>query len=456
MTEALIDLGFDRDAPEPGPGGMTGWFRRTGPVTLRPWVLAVVVLALVLAVTGGSAAQNPRLTEIFTVPMGILGSFTINGDTLYVLAVGPTDTTLTAYRMRDGLPLWTTKVGPVPAVGEHAGLERAGDGLMVVTGEDASLLSQATVYDPATGRLLWTAPGGPIAPPQAGRVLLSRALVTNCADPPCDRLDFYPATPYELTARNPRTGEAFWSLQLAPEENARLTIDARRLATIDTSHHLVIRDLATGAVTATHQLPPDASQWSPVLADDLVLVQKLTDISMVRFGQRVGVLMTAYDARTLAPRWTFPESPEFAAFVRCGPLLCASTMDGTWAIDRANGEIRWSDASWAGISELTDEYLLAYPVTDRRAWVIEARTGRKLFSTGRWSAEGRAGLVMVQWHEDRTRAWFGVLRIDLGGVQPLTVVSGIRRPCAPALAAKAGWLACQTTDDRVRVWRLVF
>jgi hypothetical protein len=100
--------------------------------------------------------------------------------------------------------------------------------------------------------------------------------------------------------------------------------------------------------------------------------------------------------------------------------------------------------------------------------VIEARTGRKLFSTGRWAVESQALLVVMhpsdrtpvlvsqlQSRVDGTRVWFGILRIDLGGVQPLAAVPGIGRSCAPALAAEGGWLACQTTDDRVRVWRLV-
>jgi hypothetical protein len=119
--------------------------------------------------------------------------------------------------------------------------------------------------------------------------------------------------------------------------------------------------------------------------------------------------------------------------------------------------VRWSTRRWQYASTLDEERLIGYALGSAAdgIGVLDARTGRTLrdlrpeatrvFPTGtQRPLLGRPDAAR------RDRYWFSELDVDPAAVRPLGSLTGIDwQTCQAA----GNLLACQTVDQRLRVWR---
>jgi len=238
-------------------------------------------------------------------------------------------------------------------------------------------------------------------------------------------------------------------------------------------------DLHTGAVTGQIGRPElalpgrpgsglDAAATLTVIGDQVLVLKRsaTTDATETTETSAVLVEITAYDAATLARRWsaradagpaaTRPGA-NVVALSGCGPMLCLGGPHRTAFLDPDTGRERWrTTLSLLAVQDA--RALLADPDATGGEFplggltVRDVRTGQprgdlpgwRILSDGR-SSDGAP--VLGRTIGDRT--WLASL--DLGRGMAATVGSalGTYSSCVTGY----GYLACRRIDGSVQVWR---
>ncbi len=416
---------------------------------------------LLIAVPTAAATSAPRLDPLFTVPAG--DSALLDDGRLYVLreaGEGRPGDTLTAYRLSDGAMLWEAVDTDNPAYG-WAALQIRG-GVLLLTREQPPEPGGVpapggvggfvtTAYDPDSGNVRWRHEGW-VGLAGAGNLVI--LLEPSGSEHPWDRM--------RPTAIDLGTGEVIWTAPVATRwvYDRSPTAVAAYLVTMDDDGQLATYDVDTGIRLATSTLPDEVSGADPydlslLAADDLVVLQ---DVS--------AQTLYAYDADSLAHRWS-TELP-FTAFLTggCGPVLCLQGLghNGLHGIDPDTGESRWSAdlvagdraPSWPRAIGPTPDTLLA---GDR---ILDATTGEQLLALERWEHRS-GGLIQASVHQQDPillwrerhgadtgpRIWFGQLRS-----QPLQVeVIGNAAGWFDGCDATTRHLACRD-GGHLHVWHI--
>jgi outer membrane protein assembly factor BamB len=123
-----------------------------------------------------------------------------------------------------------------------------------------------------------------------------------------------------------------------------------------------VRDLATGLVRASVELPPaDYAPDNPqMIGDKLVL----------RHPVRTRVALTGYDLTTLGLRWSRVDRAGRVGWTDCGSRLCARTPEVAWTLDPADGTVSSTPgdgAAWRSVRGRDD--LVARDLDDKRLLV---------------------------------------------------------------------------------------
>ena len=456
-----IDLGLDREAPDPGPPPVQPWWRRGAAV--------VAVSVLVSAAAAGSAAPRPALADVFTVPVGRQGDVQVYLDALYVLRLDGTGATVAAYGLRDGVPRWTSPAPDDIVSADDSYLVVSGTTVAVVTSRDDPVEARTQVYDAGTGEPLWTRRGWPVPGGGPDRVLLSRRAPcpgsAGCGDSAGVREQ-------EMVAVDRRSGGIAWTVRLdlgtsyatapamAPALAPALTpaLTPAQFATVDGAGQLAVRDVTTGEVTATRTLGPLPHQRMMQFAGGILLVQVLGGLA-------------GFDPVTLDPLWTVTMSLTGggAEVWPCARLICASSPVGTYAIEPATGTVRWRLDRSMVFGQFDERHLMTHstgggPVErgfDADVEVIEVETGARLFVLRGWEPmailTGTRYVLVHRWHDTRSLIWLGELRADQRAVRPVGALPGVGQWCTAARAGDGrharSFLVCRTVDDRARVWR---
>lgn len=432
MTVPVIELGFDRSVPdELSPV----WLRRRLRTRRLITLLALAMLP-VIAGPGALAPARPPFVELFESAQ--VETFWLTGQSLHIVAAGGSE--LTTYRL-DGSPQWTVPVRRPEQQYSELQIDLSGRlVLATVRAASANPVAEVTAYDSATGELRWRRPGTvAFAPSGADRVVLHRD--------------------NEFEVVYPRSGMTAWSFRLAPGElidvpAAPVSVGGSvdHLVLLDATGHLTVRELDTGAVLATRQLSDPTTPRYAQSVGPLVLVSE---------PQPEGIVLRAYERRTLALQWTVVGLPPETSVGSCPPVLCVIVSDGLLALDPETGVQLWAggwiqafslDNPWPN-GYLLGERFVGVGSTDLMGFVLTARTGRVVVDMRGWlPAAGVLGAPqpVVRRRIDGGRVWFGVVRPERERVEPLGVLDDAWGPCAAA----GDLLACRTADHRVRVWRV--
>jgi outer membrane protein assembly factor BamB len=423
-----IDLGLYHSGREPepegyGPGPGQARLRRAG---VRRWLLAALV-AVALATLGGGAVPAPvALTPLWSLPARANASG-LGEEDLYAIEETDQGWVLTARRLADGSPRWTT-----PLRGDLADwfgvVEVAGGVPMVRTpGPDGA---ETTGFDPATGQPNWRVRGWPARAVVAGRVLLHREPPGTGQVPAEDPIPIEPG-PHQLVAVDLRTGRAAWNLGV--EAGERLFFDSGTADVADPATHLVTLrrdgrltryDLTTGEVVAAARAPAPADRgpWVPAGGGKPIgLIPPDTRPAVgvnLSYPAVVGGLLAlpgdrstgwvAYDGGTLTRRW---EASTDSWAAPCGPVVCSGP--GSWtgplsALDPTTGAPRWSRecddevagdggcvlmaAALAPQGPLLLHQLVSGQVRPAAVQVVDAGTGETIMDLGaEWDVTGRGG-----------------------------------------------------------------
>jgi hypothetical protein len=416
MAVPVIDLGLDRVEPD---------LSVRSPRRLS--VLVVLTLAFVLAGPGAASPAPPRFVELFVSASA--DSFWLAPQALHVVSRDGTE--LSTYRL-DGTLQWTVPLRR-PRQGYSELQVDLAEGLILVTvrGGVRPLVSEVWAYDAATGELRWRADGGvAFAAPGASQVVLHRA--------------------DEFAVVDSRTGTVAWTFHLPPGEQLDVRLD--HLLLLDAAGVLTVRDLGTGTVLATRQLPgPVAPRYA----------QSVGSLVLVSEPRPDGIALGAYRRATLDPQWTVVGLPLETSVISCPPVLCVTVADGLLVLDLQTGIQLWT-GGWIQAFGLgtpwPDGYLLgerfvAVGSTEMMGFVVTARTGEVVVDMRGWlPATGALGAPqpVVRRRISGGRVWFGVVRPDLERVEPLGTLDDAWGPCATV----GDLLACRTIDHRVRVWRV--
>lgn len=312
----VIELGV-LPASDPEPPDSAWWGHRRMPPRAY---LAAALVAAVLLLTGAAAAPAPPWPiPHFTVEARSLTSgIYLTEDTLLVSErISDRQIVMTAYRLTDGAVRWDAR-----------GTEGyIWDGIPVIWEARPGGTWQTKVYDPVTGRVLWQGAGS-VAEVAADRLLI----VHDRSEPPATETDEPRLPQLRIEVVDRYTGETVrrldrvrqWGISDPPTGPATLVIAAD-------GQPVTTYDLATGEVVATAPGIDLSEDGALVVAGDVLLVQP----------RAADPAYTAYDARTLAPRWRGDPQIPIWSVQPCGPVLCVH-HGRLAALDPATGEQVWA------------------------------------------------------------------------------------------------------------------
>lgn len=222
----------------------------------------------------------------------------------------------------------------------------------------------------------------------------------------------------------------------------------RWLVTLTDSGRLEARDPHTGKIIAKVALSSMPGRRNGLMwaIDNLIVVQD---------GDRG---FDAYRLPGLDHAWTSTaDLTQSWAQGDCGRLLCAFRMQrGLVVVDAATGRLVWSADRWA-YAEAAGPYLLASEL-DRQAgepaaWVLDPDTGRALGDFGAWEVRGLGpeGTVYGTLDVPGTyKIFYGVLDPATRHVHLLGSGSSVSGSCEIG----PGVLLCRLLDASIALWRL--
>ncbi|MFE9691185.1 hypothetical protein [Micromonospora sp. NPDC005806] len=415
----VIDLGECRGDTTPDPPARR---RLAGGRPYRS--LAVLVVALVTL--AGAAPASGRV--VATVPGGRADAAFVSGDRVYVVQ-GPdpqrgVGRQLVAYRVNPGPPrsLWRTLLpgdGVASAVWEQGGT-------VLLVGRTANDPGWETVaFDAGTGRVGWRQPG--VAFPAGD------ALVVQQFD------DREPTRRVEVA-----TGRTLWSGP--PLDELQMSFGPAgvdRLVVVPASGPAEVFDAGTGVRLAARDLRPGELPARPRI---------LLTAGLLLLVRDAGGTVAGYDLDTLDRRWTV-SMPLVGRAEACGRLLCASRQtDGMWAVDPANGAIRWTDDRWAGaLAAGGGRLLVAANPPGTELAVVEEATGRLVTELGDWELvpqDETDGRVIGIRRGGDGRLLVAELDPAAGQARVRDALSGAVGDCRVGAAV----LVCRRVDGSFGVW----
>jgi hypothetical protein len=439
---AVIEL--DLDAP-PAPAPSRTPARRYRPAGL------VVVCLLVLALGGAAPGTSVLLQPAGVVPLtGPDTGYAILGGTIYTVAATDRERVTSAWRIDPLHRIWSVSVPAPPGRVTANGLSRKG-GYLLLDGRPGS-----RVIDVGTGAVRWSSPMTvQMVNPRVG-------VVAQTTFRPGTEYDessgdpgplFFSATgqPYtqsalrtELEAVDLATGRRRWSVT---EPGSVFAVSANRDANtliVVSAGRLSVRAGDTGALLRERVLPP-----SP--ADQLSFAQVIGDVVLVRTGAwKLGGVVAAYAADTLAPLWQAPEEPDEPGDGSCVEMICRSGRDGLAVLDPRTGTPTWRAGRGAALVALGDDVLETAADSSRPVRVYDKATGALRADLGDWTGAGASPggpLVVTRYEQEAGTTAFGVLGPGATTVQPLGHADSVVNDCS----ADHRVIVCRVPDG-LEVW----
>jgi len=259
---------------------------------------ALMLAVLACAGLAGSAAPTPRgLTELYSVQM-TRAWYALDADVFYLIT-GSGE--VTAFGLADGLPRWRAETGrtvglvDLPETGPPGPLAEYAQGFC----------PGVTRIDPATGTPLWSRPGSALG--GTGDVMA----ILRSSDVGCDTGDVRSPTSVSdvvevVDVVEAATGAVRRSLTIGYRGRWALSPDNATIATWDPRGHVVERDVASGAELAAGEVPELADPRPTRLPPPTL--SGVGDVWVVLTptppGSPDGTVISAYDRRTMSPRWT--------------------------------------------------------------------------------------------------------------------------------------------------------
>ncbi len=457
----MIDLGVvGADAP---PAVVAS--RGTGRRPRRSVAVLTALVLCLLGLAGGRAPGAAGLSAVATVPALAGSKFAMLDGVLYVAEAAPTGNRITAYRPRDGRLLWST---PVSVLASLVGFQSSGGVLLASMAAPGVSGDQTVALDQRTGAVLWhNADILAAVVPADGRALLA-SLYTVYGGTDLDTVVASDRLGFMVTAVGLRDGRTAWTYALGPGCQYRVesaSAAGARMAALcagpptvtgagaTSAGDLRIVDLATGheerSIALTLPVVQAPAPFRPVLSVALGRV-------LVGVPRADGAQLTAYDPATLRPLWTHRMSDNDYGATPCADALCLSDGSGLTVVDPGTGAVRWRTAERAYTQPpgLLAGRLLVEPVGGAQAMLVDVGTGGPVLDLSGWravNADPDGTPVFARWQSPPDgRVWFATVTGD-----PLAVrlIGAARDVLQDGCGTDGPYLACQTLDGDLRLWR---
>jgi PQQ-like domain len=413
--EAVIDLGLERDVPDPGPGPLArgDWSRFWSPAARLRWAFACCVALVLLTMAGSAPPRPPALFLVDPQPPADADGYALMDDQLFV-TTGGEESALSAYDAGDGQLLWSVPVrGWVGAYPANARL------LLVVTQLPQDGCCMVTAYDRADGEVRWSVRADPSDTELDGD-LLAIGNSRQVLDVSSGRVLWQGSRSAVVRLRGPHN-----VLLVYPDGTAER------------------RDLRTGEIQASGRIhPSDEALSSTAIVDGELIVGSSSSFEHGTIG--------AYDVDTLRPVWR-RTSQRVDWADQCGTMLCLLEGDGLAAVDPGTGAVRWQRAEWFGVER--GGYVLALtpgPNRLRAVGVVDPSTGRMLLDLDPWDVnmnDSRDTELVL------TRATAGQTWVAVADLTRLTIrVVGAIPDLVTQCLAGNGHLACRDSTGAVQLW----
>ncbi|HEY0700769.1 MAG TPA: PQQ-binding-like beta-propeller repeat protein, partial [Micromonospora sp.] len=415
------------------------------------WLRPLLVVGLLLA-TLVAADPVPVPVPQVRVPARLGALTATDTERLYVIDPGPapgvTDSTVAAYRLPAGAPLWRIRL---PMRGQVGSAVVVGGTLVLAGAWVSALPPEAVGLDVRTGAVSWRGTVRFVQATADDNLLLWEEWDRSA---PGQAGPERPDPPVTVRSVDARSGRARWSVSLPEGTRRAYRYVGDRVASVvvgTAAGRIEVLDVRTGRVVGTLDLPatgpePDRAGFFDVV-DDLLVVHD---------GARS---VTAYGLDDLRRRWSSSADARWGSPlpVPCGPVLCRfGHSGGIRALDPATGRVRWSDPRWA-VASPVDGYLVAsgpYPLGSGSLVVLDPADGRVRGELGRWDLAGPLGghgpLIGV-------RADPAARRALIAELDPVTVevrVLGTLPDASSSCEARTGLVVCRRLDGAIGVWRL--
>lgn len=415
--------------------------------------VAAALLAL-LTVTAAAGPARPVLEQHLAFP-AVFG-YAHDQQRLYVIeAVAPDPVRIAAYRLDDGALEWAAPL----SIGEFAWLLRWDEVLLVHTYQDNGSFVRA--LDPDSGQDMWDLPGSHSLDTIAGGQFVFSA------SHPGQTLRGDGPPVHQFAGVDPATGDPVWNAAVPGWKYAIGALESTYLVAYGQDSDLTSYDLTTGERLASVPIPTTDSTDVQVVGS-LVLVTDRSELPPV---------LTAYDAVTLTPQWTYSHPDSLQVWpTECGELVCLVGEAWPRALDPGSGELVWS-GDWVladgsrGLTVAADltgtglaGHMLVTAQPRQHSWLIDAATGQPVLDLGSWwlpwrwpapVAGGELPLLLRSGTAD-TPTVVGQLRPDLSGVR---LLGSIDIPWQSDCSAGTSYVFCATgpaaseEPQQLVVWR---
>ncbi|WP_305782695.1 outer membrane protein assembly factor BamB family protein [Symbioplanes lichenis] len=400
------------------------------------WLAPVVVALLVLGLSGSAGPPPPALATMLSVPVSAADPYTLTstGD-LLVQSQG----TLASYALTDGGVHWRTGV-EMPSYRLNTG-----SGLLLLRSASVSGRSPVAVSTRAlalnTGDVRWRR-AGTVVTIAGSTTLLAVSGVRSFAGEG-RRVEG------SIAALSSATGEVSWEVPV-PHTAVLLGIpgfndEPGRMLLVHDDRTAAVHDMGTGARLATGALPAaDYGPDNPVVTGGLVLLRHPTP---------EGRMVSAFDARTLEPRWSRPSGFAFGISV-CGPYACLTGPDGVRAVNVSDGGVRWFQPGWRRVEQRGD--LLAAFGTEEGGendlvGLVNPATGALVTDLHGWrpvTGDGGDHLLVTRTEGAAGRTMVAVATPD----DPHPRIFADLPPGAADCRSVPGRLACREVSGRLTLW----